>query len=101
MPTKTDPLSGYDTAASETGLSFRQRQEMGLTIPAMAKLARKMKKAGKLSSELDIAAAQILDALVKENPKAFGKPGINWESILAFIEKMLPIILQFLAIFGV
>jgi hypothetical protein len=87
-------------AGSELKLSMRERRDMGLTIPAMVKAAKKLKKAGALSSDPDIAASQILNELIAANPKAFAKPGIDWEGILAFIEKLLPIILKFISIFG-
>ena len=79
-------------------LTFKQRRELGLTIPSMVRAARKLGK--RLHPDPDIASAQILQELVAENPKAFAKPGINWEAILAFIEKLLPIILQIISIFA-
>jgi hypothetical protein len=82
------------------GLTFRQRIDMGLTVPNMLRVAREMKRNGELSDDADVAAAQIAAALAGENPKAFADPSIDWDAILAFIEKLLPLILQIISIFS-
>jgi hypothetical protein len=47
-----------------------------------------------------VAAGQIAQELAVDNPKAFGDPSLDWDAILAFIEKLLPLILQLISIFG-
>jgi hypothetical protein len=74
--------------------------EMGLTFPNMLRVAKQLKASGELSEDADVAAAQIAAALAGENPKAFAGPGIDWDAILAFIEKLLPLILQIISIFS-
>jgi hypothetical protein len=82
------------------GLTFAQRRELGLTIPNIARTAKRLKQAGELSEDPDVAAAQIAAALAGENLQAFDDPSIDWTAILAFIEKLLPLILQIISIFS-
>lgn len=88
-------------AAAAGRLTLIQRRKMGLTIVNCARVAAKLRKAGTLSEDADVAAAQIAAELAGENPKAFQAAGADWGAILAFIEKLLPLILQLIALFGI
>lgn len=82
------------------GLTFIQRQKMGLTFGNCLRVARQLKKAGTLSEDADVAAAQIAAELAKENPKAFeSTSAVDWDAILAFIEKLIPLIMQIISMF--
>ena len=81
-------------------LTFAQRRKMGLTLGNCLRVARRLKQDGRLSDDEDVAAGQIAAELAGENTAAFNEAGVDWDSILAFIEKLLPLILQLLAIFG-
>lgn len=81
-------------------LTWRQRRDMGLTLPNCIRVAKKLKKSGKLSDDPDVASGQIAAELAGENPKAFGDPGVDWDAILAFIEALLPLILQIISMFS-
>jgi len=84
------------------GLTFIQRRKMGLTFGNCLRVARQLKKDGTLSEDDDVAAAQIAAELAKENPKGFeGTTAIDWDAILAFIEKLLPLIMQIISMFAI
>ena len=89
------------TALGRPGLSIKQRRAMGITIRNVRKKVSEMQKAGDLAgmTQSEIAIA-VMDNLVADNPKAFGDPGVDWDSVLAFIEKLIPLILKLMAIFG-
>jgi hypothetical protein len=82
------------------GLTFKQRREMGLTLANCLRTAKKLKQAGVLSDDPDVASGQIAAELAGENPKAFADPSLDWDAILEFIEKLLPLIMPLIAIFG-
>lgn len=79
-------------------LTIRERREMGLTIPNILRATREMVREGLLTrqtSQEDVRDL-ILERMVFENPKAYANPEVDWDAILAFIEKLLPIILAFI-----
>lgn len=92
-----------DTPASATArreLTLRERREMGLTVLNIAQVARELKQSGDIdaqTSQAEIAAA-IAIKLESKNPQAFGA-GVDWDAILAFIERLLPLILKLIALF--
>ena len=81
-------------------INFRKRRKLGLTIPKIAVTAKALKEAGELDglSREEIAEA-IADEIMGASPRAFAELGVDWDSVLAFIEKLLPIILQLIAMF--
>lgn len=85
------------------GLSFRQRRKLGLTAGNVLRTGMRLAKEGKLDRENpDVAASQILEAIVFDNSEAFAEvgPGIDWEKIIEFIEALIPLILMILELFG-
>jgi hypothetical protein len=84
------------------GLTIRQRREMGLTAANIFRVTRELCRDGTIdkSTPREDVAQAVIDRLVIENPKAFADPSVDWDAILAFIEKLLPFILQIIALFG-
>ena len=101
MASVTTLLNQLDNNLSETEFTRSERRELGLTPLNIFRTAKALKKKGLLSGNRKTAAKQIATTIRSKNERAFDKPGVDWDSILAFIEKLLPIILQLLAIFGV
>lgn len=89
-----------DTAAAR-GLTLRQRREMGLTIGNLTRATRQCIESGSVdkTDAPEVIAAAVAAQLVVENPKAFADPSVDWDSILAFIEKLIPIIMTLIALF--
>ena len=80
------------------GLTIRQRREMGLTLVNVRRVAKGLLDSGEISRDTpreEIAAA-VLESLVSENPKAFADPGVDWDALLSFIERLLGILLPFI-----
>ena len=81
--------------------TLAQRRAMGITIRNIRKHVAAMKKAGELDPDDHAAtAAQVLNRLVGENPRAFADPGVDWDGLLAFIERLIPLILRIMEIFS-
>jgi hypothetical protein len=104
-----------DPTPDDNQLSLRQRREMGFTRLAVIRATTRLARAGQLPSTRglsgeDLAAAreEIKDAVAAEimgdNVQAWASAGADWESffaqLLAFLEKLMPIILQLISIFG-
>jgi len=83
------------------GLTFRQRRELGLTFRNVRRLLAEKQKAGELEGR-DTAelAVEVFNDLVTENPQAFSDPSLDWDAILAFLEKLIPLIMQLISLFS-
>ena len=82
-------------------LSWRERRRMGLTIPKIATTLKQLKAEGEIEqgmSQSEIAVA-VLDRLSAEDPKMYADVSLDIEGILAFIERLLPLIMTILGIF--
>jgi hypothetical protein len=84
------------------GLTIRQRREMGLTVANIMRATRKLCQDGTITKDMSKEDVAILvqEQLVMDNPKAFADPSVDWDAVLAFIEKLLPFIMQIIALFG-
>jgi hypothetical protein len=84
------------------GLTFRQRRDMGLTLINLIRVTRTLASEGVIdkSTPQEEVRDAILSRLAADNPVACADPGIDWDAVLAFLEKLLPFLLQILALFG-
>ena len=82
-------------------MKWRQRRKLGITIKNITRVTKELRAAGELEGlgEGEIAAL-VLDKIVEDNPKAFTDPGFDWDSILVFIERILPLILKIIEMFS-
>ena len=84
------------------GLPWIQRRRMGVTPLNMARVAKQLQKNNEDFhewSDEEISAA-IINELLNENPQAFKElTAMDWDGLLAFIEKLIPLILQIIAMF--
>ena len=97
------------TKTVESRLGVLERRKLGLTFGNALRIARKLHSEGSLiSDDAQTAAAQVAAAMVTENPELF-KTAVadgqrNWEeffnSLISFLEKLMPLILQLIEIFG-
>ena len=83
-------------------LTWRQRQDLGLTIPKISAVLRDLQKEGQLEKGMDksVVAAMVLDRLSAENPRAYADRDIDIETILKFIEAILPLIMALIQLFS-
>lgn len=102
--TESEVNSAYLAEAELEGkLSRREMRRLGVTVLNVRRRARQMVMAGEITD--DMSAEQIrdivLDDLMGDEPHAFQQLGApDWDAILAFIEKLLPLILKIIAMFG-
>lgn len=101
---KSGPIGVQPPIASgRRDLSFRQRRELGLTIANLAEIAKELKAEGEIDKDTprsEVAAA-IAVRLEAKNPAAFkGAAAIDLDSIIAFIERLLPLILKLIDLFS-
>ena len=97
----SDDVPVLGTKRFKDGLTIRQRREMGLTLRNVTRIVKELDEAGEITEDTTVeeAAVMVLSVLVEDTPAAFQDPAIDWEAILAFLERLLPLILQIIAIF--
>lgn len=81
-------------------LSILEARRAGITFYSVRKACEELKASGDIdagSSRAEIAAA-VVNHLSNQNPQAFGESGLDLDAILAFIEKILPLILMLLGL---
>jgi len=80
-------------------LTLRQRLAMGLTLPKIAKVVLAMREADQLEgrSSREIAL-EVLGELQAANPAAFEDPEIDWDAVIAWIEKMVEFIMAIIEV---
>lgn len=103
LASEITPSAEAEVEARDGRLTLRQRRQLGLTFRNCLQAARKLKAEGTLDADPDIAAAQIA-AVISGDPeyaKAYAEVGaVNWDAILAFIERLIPLIMQLIQLFS-
>jgi hypothetical protein len=99
-------IVGSAYAAEDTLAQTLDRRDMrraGLTVLNVRRRVKQMARSGELTRDMsrDRIREIVMDDLMGDNPRAFENFGaVDWDAILAFIEKLLPLILQLIALFG-
>lgn len=95
-------------AETASRLGIIERRKLGLTFANALRIARKLHAEGTLvDDDSETAAAQVAAAMVAENPQAFKAVAgeRDWsaffDQLIAFLEKLMPLILQLIQIFAV
>lgn len=84
-------------------LNRREMRRMGLTVLNVRRRARQLAIAGEITTDMSHEQIRdiVIDDLQGEEPGAYRNLGApDWDAIIEFITKLLPLILQILAIFG-
>jgi hypothetical protein len=86
-------------------LSIRERDKLGFTFRNIRKTTERLVESGEIDpktmSRAEIAAtvfSEISSTIPPESLKEY--EAVDWDAVLAFIEKVLPLILQIIAIFA-
>lgn len=95
---KVDSNAGTD--APEGRLTILERRRLGLTIAKLLPAAKKAIAKGVDPKDEDALAAAILAQRVQDDPQAWKAQAVDWDAVLAFITKLLPLLLQLIALFG-
>jgi hypothetical protein len=82
-------------------LTWRERRKMGLTLRNVMRVTKELGKAGELEgvSQSEVSA-MVLDKIMGENPRAFNDPSIDFDALLDFIERLIPLIMRLIEMFG-
>jgi len=99
---ETSDLAGAAAeVAGRRGISGRQRRDLGLTFRNLRQVVRDLHAEGRLEglSRSDLALVT-LDTLMEANPKAYANDQLDFDAILNFLERILPIILKLIELFG-
>lgn len=87
------------------GPTWRERRAMGITWRNIKRILAEKQAAGEVDGrDSSVVAIEVFDQLVQDNPKVFmdakAVPGRDWslffEALLAFIAKLIPLILMFI-----
>lgn len=90
------------SAEGRRRLSLKERRELGITWANVHRKAKDLYQAGEISADMSRAeiAGLVFSKIASENPTAFADPMVDWDAILAFIEAILPLILQIIGLFS-
>lgn len=82
-------------------MKWRKRRKLGVTIRNLLRVTKELRAAGELEGldESEIAA-RVLEEIIQDNPAVFADPGFDFDAILEFIEKLLPLILRIIDMFS-
>ena len=96
--------AAYEAEAELTSkINRREMRRMGLTVLNVRRRARQLAIAGEITADMTQEQIRdiVIDDLMGDEPGAFRNlSAVDWDAIIAFITKLLPLILQILAIFG-
>ena len=95
-------LDELTLAEQPQGLNFFERRRYGLTVLKLKPLVEEVLKNGEVDpNDRTAMAAAVLERHIEANPGMFEKPeAINWDQLLEFIERLLPLILRIIALFS-
>ena len=86
-----------------TGLTMSELESLGVTRRNVRRAGRRLLRQGEIDGSMtkEEMAGIIFDHLASEQPQVVKGlvAKIDWDGLLAFIEKLLPIILQIIAMF--
>lgn len=96
-------MSDVNDSAPLGRLTIRQRRQMGLTVLGVLRAAKELQRRGEIARDTDpkeIARA-VAEEIALANSKAWSDNvgAIDWDAILAFIEKLIPLILKLIELF--
>jgi len=99
-------LKSIKVSADVERLGFFKRRKLGITFRNVARILIEKQKAGRLEGkDVSVLAVEVADQLVDENPAAFRAEVSqrDWasffEALIAFLEKIIPLILKLIALF--
>ena len=99
-PPTADEKEQFAKLQAKPGLTWKQRRAMGITIRNVMGKMREMQRNGELEGKgHSTIAADVMQELIEENPKAFADPSLDFDVILEFIKRLIPIVLMLFTLF--
>lgn len=82
-------------------MTIGQRRKLGLTFRNVLRTTRALRNDGKLEGlAREEIAVVVLTSIVEQRPQAYADPMLDWDALLAFIERLLPLILKIIEMFS-
>lgn len=85
-------------------LGLVERRRLGLTLPALLPVVRRLQSEGRITGDPLVDATTVLEELLANNQHEWQVvAGGDWESffeaVIAFLEKIIPLILTLISLF--
>jgi len=87
----------------ESRLGFLQRRKLGLTWRNLRPIVKHLQEEGRIGNGNPSAdAVLVMEELMAQNPEAWAAeaPTVDWDAIIEFLERLIPLILKILSLFG-
>lgn len=82
-------------------LGLLERRRLGLTIGKVRPIVERLSSEGKIDKDNpSAAAALVMHELMEQDPQAWGQAEMDWDAILAFLEKLIPLIITLINLFS-
>lgn len=89
-----------EAVAASSRLGLLQRRRMGLTLLGLAPIVKQIKQEGLVDMDDHAAvAAEVMQRKLASGDRVWAEAGIDWDAVLEFIEKLIPLILQLISLF--
>lgn len=82
--------------ATPSEMTFRERRRAGITVFNLGSIVRELKASGEIDendTNAEIAAA-VAVRFQETNSQALANAAIDWDKLIALIERLLPLILK-------
>jgi phage FluMu protein gp41 len=105
LAVERDVVAAAYAAEVELGgrMNRREMRRAGLTVLNVRRRARQLAIAGEITSDMSHEQIRdiVIDDLQGDEPRAFQQlSAIDWDKVIAFIEKLIPLILKIISMFG-
>lgn len=100
-PLPPAPAVVPSSSAKPRALNFIERRRYRLTVRELLPLVEEVLEEGEVDPDDSTAmAAAVLAKHIQDTPALQNDPSLDWDSLLEFIERILPLILQIIALFS-
>ena len=84
------------------GFSFRDFRKMGLRLRDVRQAIGELQAEGVITEDMTKAevSAEVTNRLMQTHARAFQDPQLDWDSFLAFIERLIPLIMTLISLFS-
>jgi len=94
-------LDAADVPEPVKRLNLLERRRLGLTIRNVKPIVERLQAEGQITEETppSTAAVMVFEELVSADPKAYADASIDWDAVLEFLEKLIPLIIAIISLF--
>ncbi len=86
----------------DKGFSFRDLRKMGLRLRDVRQAIGELQAEGIVTEDMTKSevSIEVTNRLMQTHAMAFQDPQLDWDSFLAFIERLIPLIMTLIALFS-